>query len=283
SEGTSITGTLQDITERMLERETLRARARTDPLTGLLNRDAMLYEIETRPREPTHGGLAVLYIDPDRLQTGNDVPGRAAGEGLIARFGGDEFLVACNTRDDPERPERIADAILEAFTEGFRFGSEEFAITASIGIARAPRDGDRPQLLIQNADAAMYDIKRRIRNGRQEFTPELAQSQETRLRMETQLRRATDNAEFRLLYQPQVDLRDGRTVAAEALIRWQNQQFGGMRPDHFIGHAESTGDIVRIGGWVLREACRQVAQWRDQGLGLVRVAVNVSYRQFLVE
>jgi diguanylate cyclase (GGDEF)-like protein/PAS domain S-box-containing protein len=300
SEGTSITGTLQDITERMLERETLRVRARTDPLTGLLNRDAMLYEIETRLREPTHGGLAVLYIDLDRFKMVNDVLGHAAGdelldaaarriaravgtEGLIARFGGDEFLVACNTRDDPARPERIADAILDAFGEGFRFGSEEFAITASIGIARAPRDGDRPQLLIQNADAAMYDIKRRIRNGRQEFTPELAQSQETRLRMETQLRRATDNAEFRLLYQPQVDLRDGRTVAAEALIRWHNQQFGGMRPDHFISHAESTGDIVRIGGWVLREACRQVAQWRDEGLGLVRVAINVSYRQFLVE
>src|SRR5690606_25424632 len=87
----------------------------------------------------------------------------------------------------------------------------------------------------------------------------------------------------RLVYEPQVDLRNGTKVAAEALIRWQNQQFGGLRPDHFIGHAENTGDIVRIGGWVLREACRQVAQWRDQGLGLVRVAVNVSYRQFLVE
>ncbi len=300
SEGVSITGTLQDITERMLERETLRVRARTDPLTGLLNRDAMLYELETRMRDPNHGGLAVLYIDLDRFKMVNDVLGHAAGddllaaaagrishaagtEGLVARFGGDEFLVACNTRDDPARPERVADAILEAFSEGFRFGKEEFAITTSIGIARAPRDGDRPQLLIQNADAAMYDSKRRIRNGRQEFTPELAQSQETRLRMETQLRRATDNAEFRLVYQPQVDLRDGRTVAAEALIRWQNQQFGALRPDHFIGHAESTGDIVRIGGWVLREACRQVAQWRDEGLGLVRVAVNVSYRQFLVE
>ena len=300
SEGTSITGTLQDITERKQEQETLRIRARTDPLTGLLNRDAMLHELETRMRDPMHGPLAVLYIDLDRFKVVNDVLGHGAGdellsgaarrisraagtEGLIARFGGDEFLVICNTGDDDARPERIADAILDSFGESFRFDKEEFAISASIGIARAPRDGDRPQTLIQNADAAMYDSKRRIRNGRQEFTPELAQSQQDRLRMETHLRRAADNEEFRLVYQPQVDLRRGTIVAAEALIRWQNHQLGEMRPDHFIGHAENTGDIVRIGRWVLREACRQAAEWRDAGLGIIRVAVNVSYRQFLVE
>ena len=300
SEGTSITGTLQDVTERKQEQETLRIRARTDPLTGLLNRDAMLHELETRMRDPMHGPLAVLYIDLDRFKVVNDVLGHGAGddllaaaarrisraagtEGLIARFGGDEFLVVCNTGDDDARPERIADAVLDAFGEGFRFDKEEFAITTSIGIARAPRDGDRPQTLIQNADAAMYDSKRRIRNGRQEFTPELAQSQQNRLRMETHLRRAADNDEFRLVYQPQVDLHRGATVAAEALIRWQNHQLGEMRPDHFIGHAENTGDIVRIGRWVLREACRQAAEWRDAGLGIIRVAVNVSYRQFLAE
>ncbi|MCA1714214.1 MAG: GGDEF domain-containing phosphodiesterase, partial [Gammaproteobacteria bacterium] len=183
----------------------------------------------------------------------------------------------------PHCPERIAGAILDVFDESFRFEHHEFSITASIGIARAPQDGDRPQALIQNADAAMYESKRRIRNGWQAFTPALAQAQHDRLRVETRLRRAADKGEFHLLYQPQVDLRDGRIVAAEALIRWQHEQLGEMRPDHFIGHAESTGDIVRIGGWVLREACRQIALWRDAGLGIVRVAVNVSYRQFLAE
>ncbi|HSR64733.1 MAG TPA: GGDEF domain-containing phosphodiesterase, partial [Xanthomonadaceae bacterium] len=153
--------------------------------------------------------------------------------------------------------------------------------TARLGIARAPADGDRPQALIQNADAAMYDAKRRSRNGWQAFTPALALSQQERLRMETQLRRAADNNEFHLVYQPQVDLRRGGIVGAEALIRWNSQQLGEMRPDHFIGHAETTGDIVRIGGWVLREACRQICAWRDAGLGIVRIAVNVSYRQFL--
>ncbi len=297
---THLTGTLQDITDRKQGEETLRVLARTDPLTGLMNRDAILGELEQRLQDPAQARLAVLYIDLDRFKMVNDVLGHGVGddllasaarritaavgtEGLIARFGGDEFLVVCGLDDDPQRPERIADAILFAFTDAFRFAKEEFAITTSIGIARAPDDGDRPQPLIQNADAAMYDSKRRMRNGRQSFTPALAQSQHERLRFETQLRRAADNEEFRLVYQPQVDLRHGRIVAAEALIRWESHHLGEMRPDHFIGHAESTGDIVRIGGWVLREACRQVAAWRDAGLGTVRVAVNVSYRQFLGE
>jgi predicted signal transduction protein with EAL and GGDEF domain len=204
-------------------------------------------------------------------------------EGLIARFGGDEFLVLCHAGDDRGLPERIAGRILEAFSDGFRFGGEEFPVTASVGIACAPEDGQRPQVLIQNADAAMYDSKRRVRNSFQRFTPALVQSQQEKLKLEAQLRRATDNNEFHLVYQPQVDLRHGRIVAAEALIRWRNQQLGEMRPDHFIGHAENTGDIIRIGRWVLREACLQASRWRDAGLCIVRIAVNVSYRQFLGE
>ena len=114
---------------------------------------------------------------------------------------------------------------------------EEFTITASIGIARAPEHGDRPQTLIQNADVAMYDSKRRARNGCQNFSEELAEQQQQRLQMETHLRRAVDNREFKLVYQPQIELVTGRTVGAEALIRWRNDTLGEMRPDHFIGHA----------------------------------------------
>jgi diguanylate cyclase (GGDEF)-like protein/PAS domain S-box-containing protein len=299
--GTSrIVGTLQDITERKHAEETLRVQARTDPLTGLLNRDAILVEIDNRMQDPMHGAVSVLYIDLDRFKVINDVLGHAAGdellasaaqrianavgtEGLVARFGGDEFLVVCNLDDDEQRPERIAAAVLQALADSFRFDNEEFTITASIGIARSPTDGERPQALIQNADAAMYDSKRRSRNAWQAFTPALAQTQADRLWMETHLRRAADNGEFHLVYQPQVDLLSGRIVAAEALIRWQNHLLGELRPDRFISHAETTGDIVRIGSWVLREACRQVAAWRDAGLGIVRVAVNVSYRQFVGE
>lgn len=297
--GTSrIVGTLQDITERKHAEETLRVQARTDPLTGMLNRDAILGELDMRLQDPVYASVAVLYIDLDRFKVVNDVLGHAAGdellaaaaqrithalagEGLVARFGGDEFLVICHTADDPGRPERIAEAILRGLSDSFRFENEEFTITASIGIARSPDDGERPQTLIQNADAAMYDSKRRSRNAWQAFTPALAQTQADRLWMETHLRRAADNGEFHLVYQPQVDLLRGRIVSAEALIRWQNHLLGELRPDRFISHAETTGDIVRIGGWVLREACRQVAAWREAGLGIVRIAVNVSYRQFV--
>ena len=295
-----ITGTLQDITERKQSEETLRVQARTDPLTGLLNRDAVLEELETRLSDPTLQRAAVLYIDLDRFKIVNDVLGHAAGdrllsaasrriqravgsEGLIARFGGDEFLVLCSTGDEPTRPERIADAILEAFSESFRMDGEEFNITASIGIAQAPIDGRRAQQLIQNADVAMYDSKRRGRNDWQTFTAELAEQQLQRLQLETHLRRAVANDEFHLVYQPLVEIETGKVVSAEALIRWNNRLLGEMRPDHFISHAETTGDIVGIGGWVLREACKQMRLWRDRGLILERIAVNVSYRQFLGE
>jgi len=294
-----IAGTLQDITERKHAEETLRIQARTDPLTGILNRDAILAELDARLGMPGQSHVAVLYIDLDRFKTVNDLLGHGAGDqllvrtgqriaeaigadGVLARFGGDEFLVLCDGADAAKAPS-MAEAILSSLAQPFQFGKDEFTIGASIGIAYAPTDGMRPQHLIQNADIAMYDCKRRARNSWQMFTPDLARAQQDRLQIETQLRRALDNSEFRLVYQPQVDLRDGRIVAAEALIRWQSHQLGELRPDLFIGHAETTGDIVRIGDWVLREACRQVRDWREQGLGLVRLAVNVSYRQFVAE
>ncbi len=295
-----LTGTLQDITERKQSEETLRVQARTDPLTGLLNRDAALYELDARLSDVQQLDLAVLYIDLDRFKIVNDVLGHAAGdrllasaarriqtavgtEALIARFGGDEFLVICTTGDDPDRPERLAEAILREFGASFRLDGEEFSITASIGIARAPADGVSSQHLIQSADVAMYSSKRRGRNAFQGFTSELAEQQLHRLQLETHMRRAVQNEEFHLVYQPQVELASGRLVAAEALIRWRNASLGEMRPDHFIDHAESTGDIVGIGTWVMEQACMQLRRWQEHGVPIERVAVNVSYRQFLGE
>lgn len=295
-----LTGTLQDITAPKQAEEALRLQARTDPMTGLLNRDAGLGDLEQWMAAGSFARVAVLYIDLDRFKVVNDVLGHAAGdrllasaarrlmravggEGHVVRFGGDEFLVICTFQDDASRPARLAQAILDNFSENFRVDGEEFSITASIGIAQAPEHGERPQQLIQSADVAMYDSKRRGRNAWQVFSTELAEQQTERLQLETHLRRAVDNDEFELVYQPQVDLASGRTVAAEALIRWRNRTLGEMPPDRFIQHAETTGDIVEIGNWALHEACRQLRRWRADGLQLDRVAVNVSYRQFLGE
>ncbi len=292
-----LTGTLQDITDRKRAEESLRLQAQTDALTGLMNRDAIRDQLDIRLGNPVDNRIALLYIDLDRFKIVNDVLGHNAGdellmsaarrmreaigsEGMIARFGGDEFVVVCEIDDDGKRPEHLAERLQHAFTDPFRLQGEEFNVTASIGIACAPVDGKSAQQLIQCADVAMYASKRRHRNGWQAFSPDLAERQQERLQTETQLRRALDNDEFHLVYQPQVDLHSGRILFAEALVRWHNPQLGVMRPDRFIELAETTGDIVRIGNWVLREACDQMRRWREQGLAIQRVAVNVSYRQF---
>ena len=294
---TQLLSLFSDITELKQAEETLRVQAQTDALTGLLNRDAILKQLDTRLADPAGNRIALLYVDLDRFKIVNDVLGHSAGddllvaaarrmrdavanEGLIARFGGDEFVVVCAFDDDPHRPERLARRLQHVFGESFPLHNDEFSVTTSIGIARAPADGDTAQQLIQSADVAMYDSKRRRRNGWQAFSPELASRQQERLQAETQLRRALDNGEFHLVYQPQVDLRSGRILYAEALVRWHNPQLGEMRPDRFIDLAETTGDIIRIGNWVLQEACAQMRRWREQDLPIQRVAVNVSYRQF---
>ncbi len=295
-----ISGTVQDVSERKRDEDVLRLRAQTDALTGLLNRDAILRRIEARLREAGTECAALLYIDLDRFKIVNDVLGHHAGDALlveaaqriraavgeqalIARFGGDEFLVACDVTAGSERAARVAERIQQAFATSFRLGENEFSVTASIGIALAGEDACTAAQLIQRADVAMYDSKRRSRAGFQLFSPELAARQHERLQAETQLRRALDNGEFHLVYQPQVDLRSGRILNAEALVRWRNPLLGEMRPDHFIELAESTGDIVRIGHWVLQEACAQMGRWREQGLPVQRIAVNVSYRQMMGE
>ena len=295
---TRITGTLQDITQRRQIEEALRSQARTDPLTGLYNRDGILAELEQRLGAGA-ADCTVIYIDLDRFKLVNDLLGHAAGDqllvsaarrlercvgegGLLARFGGDEFLAVVG--EGGRAPaEAMAARITQAFGEGFRYAGEEFSITASVGMAHYPDHGRTVQQLVNNADAAMYDAKRRGRNTWQVFTPELERQQYDRVQVEAQLRRALDNQEFRLVFQPVVSLQDGRVAGAEALIRWRNPSLGELPPDRFISHAETTGDIVHIGAWVIQEACRQLAAWRDAGLAPARVAVNVSYRQFLTE
>lgn len=297
----SLIGVSQDISERKRFEENLRRQSLTDALTGLSNRDDMLRQLTRAIDEAQPGaGPALLYVDLDRFKVINDLLGHSAGDGLlvaaaqrlkklsgpdvlIARFGGDEFMLMLTGDDSDAKSRALALQITHAFAEPFPHSGEEFTITTSVGIAQYPGDGATMQQLINHADAAMFDAKRRGRNNWQQFSPALARKLTDRLLIETQLRRALDNQEFYLEFQPQVDLQSGRVVGAEALLRWRNRLLGELGPDLFISHAENTGDIVRIGAWVIRESCRQLRQWRDSGLPLRCIAVNVSYRQFLGE
>ena len=293
---TRITGTVQDITQRKQEEERLRVLARTDPLTGLYNREGMMAEIDARlARIDTD--TALFYIDLDRFKMINDVLGHGAGDhaliaaaqrlqrvvgvnGALARFGGDEFLVVVDPAQLSDTPEGLAERINLAFVDPFRLGDQEFPITASVGLACASDTGRNADELLNNADAAMYDAKRRGRNTWQRYNSGLARRQLDRVQIESQLRRALDDHEFHLVYQPLVRLRNGRAFGAEALIRWTHRTLGEVGPDQFIPQAEASGDIVRIGAWVIGEACRQIGEWRRAGLAIERVAVNVSHRQF---
>jgi diguanylate cyclase (GGDEF)-like protein/PAS domain S-box-containing protein len=296
-----MTGTIQEITARKLEEERLRRLARTDALTGLLNREAILGEIEQAlASSDAEGGPALLYIDLDRFKVVNDLLGHAAGDRLlvsaaqrivdavpgnvrVARFGGDEFLALVPEAASDDAVWQIADAVHMAFAAAFHQGGEEFVITPSIGIARHPQDGSEVQELLNHADVAMYEAKRRGRNNSQMFSPALAGQLRERLLIETQLKRAIDQNELKLVYQPKIALDSGRVAGAEALLRWTSRTLGELPPDTFIPIAETSGDIVRIGAWVLDQTCLQLRQWLDAGVAIDHVAVNVSFRQILGE
>ncbi|MCB1598897.1 MAG: EAL domain-containing protein [Lysobacterales bacterium] len=296
-----MSGTVQEITSRKLEEERLRRQAQTDPLTGLLNRDTILAGLSAALVGNTgQAGPALMYVDLDRFKVVNDLIGHTAGDRLLVaaarrllgvlpegisagRFGGDEFLVLMPSATSEEEVCALAETISAAFAKPFAHSGEEFVITPSIGIARYPNDGLNAQQLLNHADVAMYEAKRRGRNTWQMFSPALALQLKERLLIETQLRRAIENEEFYLLYQPKIDMRTGCVVGAEALLRWRSRVLGDLAPDTFIPIAETSGDIVRIGAFVLEQACMQWRLWHERGLTVGHVAVNVSFRQFLGE
>jgi len=294
-----LTGTIQEITARKLEEDRLRRQAQIDPLTGLWNRDAAMAMLSTAiSNADQHPGPALLYVDLDRFKVINDLLGPTAGDRLLvaaanrlseglpagaqaARFGGDEFLVLIADAPSDEFVWQLAERICSHFSAPFRHAGEEFVITPSIGIARYPNDGLTVQALLNHADVAMAEAKRRGRNTWQMFSPALALQLKEQLLIETQLRRAIENGEFHLVYQPKIDMLDGRVIGAEALLRWHSRVLGDLAPDTFIPIAETSGEIVRIGAYVLNQACKQLRDWRASGLNLGHVAVNVSFRQFL--
>src|SRR5712692_10425180 len=199
---------------------------------------------------------------------------------IVARLGGDEFVVMIENFTGPRDAIAVAQKILHDLAKPFFVDGQEFLMSASIGISTFPDDGADVETLVKNADIAMYRAKDQGRNNYQFYSAQMNKHTFERLAMESSLRRAVERNEFLLHYQPKLDLRTGAIAGVEALVRWKHPDWGMVSPAQFIPLAEETGLIVQIGEWVLKTACEQSRQWRDQGIPALRVAVNLSARQF---
>lgn len=288
--------------ERQLrEREEhIRQMAYSDSLTGLPNRhlfNELLHQAlaqANRHRRP----LAILYLDLDRFKMINDTLGHTVGDQLlklagrrlreccrrerdiVARRGGDEFIILLPELDDLHEPARVAQKILNAFAQVFVLPEHELFITTSVGVSVFPYDGRDGETLIRNADLAMYRAKEAGRNRYHIYTPAMDVNASRRLALESSLRQALARGELLLYYQPKVNIKTGRIASLEALARWHHPEFGMVPPTQFIPLAEETGMIVPIGEWVLRTACAQNKAWQKAGFSPMRVSVNFSPRQF---
>jgi diguanylate cyclase (GGDEF)-like protein len=241
--------------------------------------------------------LGVAFLDLDRFKNINDTLGHEVGDCLlqqvadrlkgclrgydvVARWGGDEFTLLLSNLRSPEDISNIAERLLQRLSAPFQVQGEELYVTASLGIALAPYDGEDGQTLLRNADAAMYQAKARGRNNYQVYFKEINANARVQLNLENDLRKAIDNGELFLCYQPQVDLRSEQWIGLEALLRWQHPTLGLIPPSKFIPIAEETGLIEPIGHWVLQAACEQYGEWQKMGMPKIRLAVNLSAHQF---
>jgi diguanylate cyclase (GGDEF)-like protein/PAS domain S-box-containing protein len=289
-----------DVTDRKRAEERIQQLATRDALTGLPNRlllnDRLTLSISNAQR---HGGsLALLFIDLDRFKYINDSLGHVIGDAFLksvaerlsgimrqgdtlARIGGDEFVVLLEnivTKEDAAG--QVARKILACFAAPFSVEGHTLSCSCSIGISVFPSDATDPQMLIREADTAMYNVKESGRGSYRYFSAEMNTRMQERLQIESGLRQAIAARQFELVYQPKVNTESGEVVGLEALLRWQHPEWGVVTPDRFIAVAEDTGLIVEIGRWVLEEVCRQLGEWRERGLALRPVAVNLSVRQF---
>ncbi len=278
----------------------IRHQASHDQLTGLANR-LLFNERLCLALASAHQNaemLAVIFLDLDRFKNVNDTLGHAVGDLLlqgvsrrltnclrvgdsIARWGGDEFTVLLHNINSPEDATKICQLIIQSLSTPFDFDGVELYTKASLGIALAPYDGEDAETLLKNADAAMYKAKQKGRNNYQFYTRAIGNQVSEELNLENQLYKALKKSEFVLHYQPQINLKTGKIVGMEALVRWQHPERGLIAPDRFIPLAEETGLICQIDEWVMRAACLQNRAWQLMGLPPVRIAVNLSGRQFL--
>ena len=296
---THFVGIQSDVTELKQYQAELEYRANYDALTGLANKnllnDRLAHAIAFTDR--SHRKFALLYLDLDRFKIINDSLGHASGDMLlktiaerlkscvresdtVARLGGDEFAVVLNEVEHTSAIVAVSQKILSEIDQPITIEARDVFTSASIGVCVFPEDGDNCDELLKNADTAMYRAKHAGRNQVCFYTEDLNADALERLQLDADLRRALAMHEFELHYQPRVDLSTGRITSVEALIRWRRGDTGLVPPGRFIPMAEETGLIVPIGDWVLRTACEQMRRWREAGHVHMRVAVNLSPRQF---
>ncbi len=273
--------------------------AQRDSLTGLPNRMLAGERLGFLLQQARRSGamVAVMFLDLDNFKTINDSLGHAAGDDLlcqvadklracvresdtVARVSGDEFLILLGDLQDEDAIVAVVAKVTHLLGRAFAIEDVEVLVTASLGIAVAPRDGDSADLLLKNADTAMYQAKDAGRNTFCFFDASMNESVTEHLRIASGLRSALASGELQLHYQPQFDLHSGRILGAEALLRWRHPELGWIPPAKFIPIAERSGLINELGSWVLRQACLDAQAWRSNGLGELRVAVNVSPLQF---
>ena len=290
----------RDITERKLTEEHIRHLAQHDALTNLPNRVLLMDRIEQAigRAQRLQQQVALFFIDLDRFKIINDSLGHQMGDQVllavasrltaalretdtVARLGGDEFVVLLSDATDSNSVAGVARKALDAIADPILVEEHELHVAGSLGISIYPQDGDDADTLMRRADTAMYHAKSSGGNNHQFFTAKMNAAVQQRLSMETGLRQALARQEFVLHFQPQIDLKTGVVVSVEALLRWQHPRQGLILPGEFIRVAEETGFIVPLGEWVLREACQQNRQWQLSGKPPVRIAVNLSARQFL--
>ncbi|MBV9410221.1 MAG: EAL domain-containing protein, partial [Acidimicrobiia bacterium] len=290
----------RDITERRAFQEQLTRQAYHDALTGLPNRALFQSRLEVAlARAARHQRtMAVLFVDLDRFKIINDSLGHEIGDDLlvavagrlrsavrdedtVARLSGDEFTVLLEEVEDEEEAARVAQRIIEDVRQAIDLDGHQVFVGASVGIALSNSGEDRAEDLLRDADLAMYRAKERGRSRYEIFEMTMGARARLRLDLESELRRALERDELVLNYQPEVSLRSGRIIGAEALVRWEHPERGLLMPDEFIPMAEETGLIIPLGRHVLLKACEQAVNWQERfGMGApARVSVNVSGRQ----
>lgn len=285
----------RDITQRKKAEKTIQFMAYHDALTGLPNRYKFRQHLNEVLIQKENQMLAVLFLDLDRFKIINDTKGHTTGDlllqkvakrleetiqndGMVSRQGGDEFIILLEDTDK-EKMTRVAQRLLDEFSNPITINHQEYFVTTSIGISIFPTDGEDEETLIQLADTAMYLAKERGKNNFQFYTSQLIGLSSRKMELENGLRKALEQNELIIYYQPQVELATGNIVGIEALTRWQHPKYGFISPLEFIPLAEETGLIVPLGKWVLRNACKQNKFWQDAGLQAIPIAINISVRQ----